>query len=43
MYRTFRSIAQSNNGQSAEGKGEQSNAKLETNSVLEIRNKRLER
>ena len=34
MSRTFRSITQSNNPQSAEGKGEQSiNAKLETNSV----------
>ena len=39
MSRTFKSITQSNNGQSA---GEQStinvNAKLETNSVLGIRN-----
>ena len=44
MSRTFRSITQSNNAQSAEGKGEQStNEKLEANSVLGIRNKRLER
>ena len=46
MSRAFRSITQSNNAQPAEGKGEQStntNAKLETNSGLGIRNKRLER
>ena len=42
MSRTFRSITQSNNAQSAEGKEEQrTNAKLEANSVLGIRNKRL--
>ena len=44
MSRTIRSITQSNNAQSAEGKGGQSkNGKLETNPVLGIRNKRLER
>ena len=42
---TFRSITQSNNAQSAEGKGEQRTMqnKLETNSVLGRRNKRLAR
>ena len=39
---TFRSITQSNNSRHPEGKEKQS-AKLETNSVLGIRNKRLER
>ena len=44
MSNTFLSITQSNNAQSTEGMGKQStNAKLETNSVLGIRNKRLER
>ena len=47
MSRTFRSITQSNNAQSAqsaERKGEQStNARVERNSVLGIRNKRMER
>ena len=44
MSRTFLSITQSNNAQLAKGKGEQStSAKLETNSVLGIRNKRPER
>ena len=39
MSRTFQSITLSNNAQSAESNGEQStNAKLETNSVLGIRN-----
>ena len=45
MSRTFRSITQSNNAQSAERENRQqsTNAKLETNSVLGRRNKRLER
>ena len=44
MSRTFLLITQSNNAWSAEGKVEQStHAKLETDLVLGIRNKRLER